>query len=883
MKKGLLNLIILMFFLIVLSFTVIAAHTATVNLAGYVPNYETNNMQFLLEVKNNFGSTSSITNITVSHLGYTKTFVLNPTSFSNDGDINWYGGLISDGGTQSFRFNATAQLVNADAPFTWTITTTDTAGATQSNTVGITILNDLISPSIINLEPLDYSFVRNDSVKLYINAQELETSLSGDNIYFGYRDSNTMVISGVIANYIELTDMGSGEYSAIWLPNQNLNSFIDYRIVNLSDAAGNNYDEGLNLPHHLYIDKEYPIVTLNQPVNSFLTNQYLHNIIFDMSDNSFEANGQGLFRPEVNCTANIQGIEFGPNSYTNNASNSFIQANLTGLADDYYNFFVYCMDKAGYFSMSDIRTLRLDTTGPVINLNSPVNGSVITNGSLITLSVTDPIAGIDDIWYNNGSENINLFDGTGQSGAGIIIDTSAWNEGANNLIIYSNDTLNNLATPLSLTFFVDQTSPVVNLVSPANNTLVNGNLNFIFNAVDNYDSTLNCQLFVDNILISGISAISGINTTISYNPTIDGNHNWNVACWDDYNPPASSAMSIFNLDTTPPSLPDLTTFNLLNDTNDVDGLIDLNFNIIDSNGLSVCQLSINNILNQTNSTSDFTINLVASNNAYLINIGCNDSINNWYNLPQLTLYYDNIAPVISNVSTSGITTSNAIITWNTDDNANRNLTYWNASISSSFVNVYEQTHSIALSGLSSSTTYNYNVSSSDRWGNVNTLTGFNFITLAESGGGGGSGGSGGGGSSSNSGSCVENWNCGAWNDCIRDGILGVQTRGCTDLNNCGTENYKSALLQNCKLSFEEEQIQENPVEKVQEEIKEGMKTVTGDVVANVINSTPFRAIIVAMIIGLLIAGFLRWMKERPPKKINIVDYSDDGDTPFSME
>jgi len=67
-----------------------------------------------------------------------------------------------------------------------------------------------------------------------------------------------------------------------------------------------------------------------------------------------------------------------------------------------------------------------------------------------------------------------------------------------------------------------------------------------------------------------------------------------------------------------------------------------------------------------------------------------------------------------------------------------------------------------------------------------------------------------------------------------------------------------------------------------EEIK-GIEIVTGGVIANVVNSTPFRAMLVAMIIGLLIAGFFRWMKERPPKKINIADYRDDGDTPFSME
>ena len=884
MKKVLLDLITLMFFLLLLSSFVMGTHTASIFI-GPDSLYETNNAEFFVWVGNDFGSTHSIRNVTVSHPGFTMNSVQNPSSWLSDGDINWYNGLISSDGSQAFRFYATADLVNANSTYSWTVTTTDENGDSQTSTISIGIWDDINPPSIYSIFPEDYSFIRNEAIYFYVNIQELETSIP-NSFYLSYDDNDIMTSSGAVVDNIQVDSIGGNTFSASWTPDQNLKPFIDYRIVGLSDAAGNNYDEGLDLPHHLYLDKDAPVVVLNLPVDNYLTNQYLHDIVYNMSDNSFETNGQGLFRPEVNCTANVQGVEYGPNSFNDNFNNAVISINLTGLADDYYNFFVYCMDKAGYFSMSEFRTIRLDTTGPIVTLNEPANGSVISSGSLITLSVTDIIAGIDFIWYNNGSVNFDLFDGAGESGAGIVIDTSTWEEGANNIIIYANDTLGNLATPLSLTFFVDKTPPTVNLVSPLDGELTNGSIDFMFNVVDNYDTILDCSLYIDGNPISGVSAQSGQDSVINPGPApSDGSYEWYVECRDDAYLYGISETWGIDVDMTPPELSDITPFDLLNGTNDDDGLVNINFDVIDSNGLSSCELYINSIFDQANSLVDFNINLATSNDPYFVNINCNDSVNNWLYLPQLVLYYDKIAPNILNVSNDSITTSNAIVSWNTDEDATRNVTYWinsNSTLSSSLI-VYEQSHSIALSGLSSSTIYNYNVSSSDRWGNMNTLIGFSFTTLVESSGGGTSGGGGSsGGSSSNSGSCVENWNCGAWNDCIRDGILGIQTRGCVDLNNCGTEDYKPALLQNCKLSFEEEQIQESSVEKVQEEIK-GIEPITGSVVAKFINSTPFKALVAALIIGLLIAGFLRWMKERPPKKINIVDYRDDGDTPFSNE
>jgi len=50
----------------------------------------------------------------------------------------------------------------------------------------------------------------------------------------------------------------------------------------------------------------------------------------------------------------------------------------------------------------------------------------------------------------------------------------------------------------------------------------------------------------------------------------------------------------------------------------------------------------------------------------------------------------------------------------------------------------------------------------------------------------------GGGGGSNNG-CTENWDCTSWTTCINN----QQTRICTDLNDCGTEDYKPELVRIC--------------------------------------------------------------------------------------
>ncbi|MGI8906633.1 MAG: family 10 glycosylhydrolase [Candidatus Sumerlaeaceae bacterium] len=93
---------------------------------------------------------------------------------------------------------------------------------------------------------------------------------------------------------------------------------------------------------------------------------------------------------------------------------------------------------------------------------------------------------------------------------------------------------------------------------------------------------------------------------------------------------------------------------------------------------------------------------------------------------------DTVAPTISSVASSGITDSAATITWTTNESSDSVVEYGLTTSYGSTVSNASMVlnHSIGLSGLSASTTYNYRVKSKDASNNTGTSGNFTFTTLA---------------------------------------------------------------------------------------------------------------------------------------------------------
>ena len=94
---------------------------------------------------------------------------------------------------------------------------------------------------------------------------------------------------------------------------------------------------------------------------------------------------------------------------------------------------------------------------------------------------------------------------------------------------------------------------------------------------------------------------------------------------------------------------------------------------------------------------------------------------------------DTAAPVISNITVSGIADTSATINWTTDEPADSQVEYGTSTaygLMSPLITATTTAHHIALGSLTASSTYHFIVRSKDAAGNLATSTDHAFVTLA---------------------------------------------------------------------------------------------------------------------------------------------------------
>ena len=119
MKRSVLILAILL-----LVGSVFAAHTTTVSV-NPTSSYETLSKNYAITISNDLSSSNPINNVTIYFNGFNFNAVYyNPAGWNylnNINSITFYGGSISPWGSQNFGLNLTANLVNLNTTYNWTI------------------------------------------------------------------------------------------------------------------------------------------------------------------------------------------------------------------------------------------------------------------------------------------------------------------------------------------------------------------------------------------------------------------------------------------------------------------------------------------------------------------------------------------------------------------------------------------------------------------------------------------------------------------------------------------------------------------------------------------------------------------------------------------
>jgi len=176
--------------------------------------------------------------------------------------------------------------------------------------------------------------------------------------------------------------------------------------------------------------------------------------------------------------------------------------------------------------------------------------------------------------------------------------------------------------------YIDNTAPNTYLVSPnMSEYFTTENITFVWNATDNSQGVLNCDIFIDGFLNLSNNFVNSMNET---NETIydfnDGVHTWSITCYDVAGNSNTSETRNFTVDAGAPTVtlnyPDNPS--LFNYNN-----ILFNYTPSDALGISNCTIIFNGIANETNNTiindavNEFNVSGLIDAN-YLWSVNCSD-------------------------------------------------------------------------------------------------------------------------------------------------------------------------------------------------------------------------------------------------------------------
>jgi len=253
-----------------------------------------------------------------------------------------------------------------------------------------------------------------------------------------------------------------------------------------------------------------------------------------------------LVRFNWTCVSDVNGLDGSyyifdqnPNTVPTASTGTYTKINGTSfsnVADGIWYLHVVAKDKLGNIGeIGDHFKLKIDTTGPVINLLTPVNhynsssNSVFIAYEAIDLYNTFMFSSVYDVtmgvWIDGGSPNKNA------TATSLIPGTHIIN-------ITCSDSLANPSV-LQFSIFVDLTDPFINITSPLFNETVENSFTITWQALDGESGIEYTEIYNDGTLIKTVNGplqstvISGLS---------GGSHNINVTTYDWSGRSASQAI-----------------------------------------------------------------------------------------------------------------------------------------------------------------------------------------------------------------------------------------------------------------------------------------------------------------------------------------------------
>jgi hypothetical protein len=382
------------------------------------------------------------------------------------------------------------------------------------------------------------------------------------------------------------------------------------------------------------------------------------------------------------------------------------------------------MDAAGNWSTAVTDTIVLDTTAPTISARTATN----ITGTSATITWTTNEAATSQVEYGLTTSygSITTIDQTLVTAHSIAITgltpntTYNWRvrskDAAGNEAISANSTLTTAAAP-------DTTNPTVALTAPAVNAIIAGTVTLTATASD-------------NVAVAGVQFLLDGNPLGAEDTTSPYSLSWNTASGALATTSGPHTLAARARDTSG-NTATTTAINIVVDNVAPVGTVAINSNAAATNNATVTlalsasdtQGAVTQMRFSNDGTTYSAAEAYATSKTWTLSAGdgtktvyaqFQDAAGNWSTAVTDTIVLDTTAPTISARTATNITGTSATITWTTNEAATSQVEY-GLTTSYGSITTIDQTlvtaHSIAITGLTPNTTYNWRVRSKDAAGN----------------------------------------------------------------------------------------------------------------------------------------------------------------------
>jgi C1A family cysteine protease len=403
--------------------------------------------------------------------------------------------------------NATSTILSYNLPSgqsNWSINCWENGlGIVNSSGIRGIMSGDITAPVVHLISPANNISQNNQTTTYTFNV----TDDSGPaNCTMYWLSGGSVNISSVPVNGITQDVPGT------WTIGEGVSSWY----INCTDGAGNT---GMSDIWNISVDTIYPTINFTSPTETSGTTNITRNYIL-VNVTANDTNFKNLTMRIYNSSRTIIN--------TTNGTLTSLFSNITGLADGIYYFNATACDILNNCNNTETRNVTIDANSPTITINSPRNNSYQKTGFIFNVSMNKN----GTCWYSiDGAANFTMgsidnrtFNATNSSMAQI----------THNLTFSCNDTFNHWNFTSSI-FVFDTTTPVVHLISPADESTsydTEDSIPFKYNVTDSF-GIANCSLLVEGSIVSTDSNVN-VNTTETINHIISstGDADWVIRCYD---------------------------------------------------------------------------------------------------------------------------------------------------------------------------------------------------------------------------------------------------------------------------------------------------------------------------------------------------------------